>query len=100
MVQCRPRRLRLRHYGTTSRDILCKMAGKREMEAREAQDFPHEAHYLKLDSTKLKTTFGWLPRWHIDEAVDRTVSWTKAWMAEESVSVLMDTQISDYLFSP
>jgi CDP-glucose 4,6-dehydratase len=80
--------------------FCAKWRGNAKWETREARDSPHEAYYLKLDSTKLKTTFGWLPRWHIDEAVDRTVSWTKSWMAEESVSVLMDTQISDYLFSP
>ncbi len=24
---------------------------------------PHEANYLKLDCSKLKSTFGWKPRW-------------------------------------
>ena len=29
----------------------------------------HEANFLKLDCTKLKTTFGWQPRWDLPTAV-------------------------------
>lgn len=31
---------------------------------------PHEANFLKLDCSKIKATFGWRPRWHIDECMD------------------------------
>ena len=40
------------------------------------ENAPHEANFLKLDCSKLKTTFGWSPRWHIAEAVEKTVAWT------------------------
>ena len=30
---------------------------------------PHEANFLKLDCSKLKKTFGWSPRWNLDEAM-------------------------------
>ena len=28
---------------------------------------PHEAGFLKLDSSKVKEVFGYTPRWHIDQ---------------------------------
>lgn len=58
---------------------------------------PHEAAFLKLDSTKMKETFGWHPRWHIAEAIDKTVEWSRAWLAHESVAATMDAQIAAYL---
>ena len=30
---------------------------------------PHEANFLKLDCSKLKSMFGWKPRWNVREAV-------------------------------
>ncbi len=58
---------------------------------------PHEANFLKLDSTKLKTTFGWKPRWNLDIAVEKTVEWAKVWASGEDVSACMDKQIKDFL---
>ena len=58
---------------------------------------PHEANFLKLDSSKLKKTFGWAPVWHIDEAIERVVEWTKAYQAGEDIPAIMDKQISDYI---
>ena len=57
----------------------------------------HEDNYLKLDCSKLKSVFGWQPRWHIQEAVENTVEWTKAWLANKSISDVMDQQITKYL---
>lgn len=58
---------------------------------------PHEANFLKLDCSKLKSTFGWRPRWHIEEAVERTVAWTKVWRSGGDVLAEMDRQIAEYL---
>ena len=41
---------------------------------------PHEANFLKLDTSLVKTTFGWKPTWHINEAIRYTVEWTKVWL--------------------
>lgn len=41
---------------------------------------PHEANFLKLDTSLVKTTFGWKPTWHISEAIRNTVEWTKVWL--------------------
>ena len=41
---------------------------------------PHEADFLKLDCSRLKSRFSWSPRWHIEEAVRQTVRFTKIWL--------------------
>ena len=58
---------------------------------------PHEANFLKLDSSKLKKTFGWQPHWHIDEAVSRVIEWTKVYEAGGDIPAVMDKQINDYI---
>ena len=58
---------------------------------------PHEANFLKLDCAKVKSVFGWHPRWHIDQAVEKTVTWTRAWLAGGDVAGEMDRQIREYL---
>lgn len=58
---------------------------------------PHEANFLKLDCSKLKKTFGWKTTWSVSEAVDKTVEWTRAWLASENVAGVMDRQIQEFL---
>ena len=57
---------------------------------------PHEAHYLKLDSGKARRELGWKPRWHVGQAIDHIVSWTRAYAAKEDVYTMCLTQITDY----
>lgn len=40
-------------------------------------DGPHEANYLKLDCTKLQSTFQWRPKWSIKEAIEQVVEFEK-----------------------
>ncbi len=58
---------------------------------------PHEANFLKLDCSKIKSVFQWQPRWHIEEAVQKTVEWTKVWLAKGNIEKEMDRQICIYL---
>jgi CDP-glucose 4,6-dehydratase len=36
---------------------------------------PHEATWLKLDSSRAKARLGWQPAWALDEALDSIVDW-------------------------
>lgn len=58
---------------------------------------PHEANFLKLDCSKLKAAFGWRPRWHIDEAIERTVAWSRIWLSGGDIPAEMDREIVEYL---
>ena len=60
---------------------------------------PHEAGCLKLNCSKLKETFGWSPRWHVGEAVEKTVAWTRVWLADGDIPTEMDREIQEYRHS-
>ena len=57
---------------------------------------PHEANFLKLDCSKLKTTFGWKPRWNFDTAIEKSVEWSKVYAANGDVVKCMDMQIDEF----
>lgn len=57
---------------------------------------PHEANFLKLDSTKIKNTFNWQSKWGIEEAIIKTVEWTKAYSNNENIILCTDNQIDEF----
>lgn len=57
---------------------------------------PHEANFLKLDCSKMKSVFGWSPRWEIEETIDMIVEWSKAYLEGGDVSEVIDRQIESY----
>ncbi|MEG2697891.1 MAG: CDP-glucose 4,6-dehydratase, partial [Ruthenibacterium sp.] len=59
-------------------------------------DAPHEASFLKLDCSRLKSVFGWQPTWHIDETMEYTCAWYRGWLAGEDINALMQEQIEAY----
>ena len=65
-------------------------------ENRSEANAPHEANFLKLDCSKIKTTFGWQPRWHMQEAIQKTVEWSKVWMDGGDVPAVMRKQIREF----
>lgn len=79
-------------------DLFCKYWGKgAERTDQPEKNAPHEANFLKLDCSKLKSTFGWQPRWHITDAVQKTVEWTKAWKGGKDINAVMKSQIEEYM---
>ncbi len=58
---------------------------------------PHEANFLKLDCSKLKATFGWKPRWNLNDAIEKVVEWSKCWVSQGNVRACMDEQIENFL---
>lgn len=65
--------------------------------SRKDEEGPHEANFLKLDCSRMKKTFGWAPRYHVREAVEKTVAWSKAYLAGEDMLSVTDAQILDFL---
>lgn len=58
---------------------------------------PHEASFLKLDCSKLKTTFGWHPHWDLETAMKKVVEWYKVWISGGDVRTVMNRQINEFL---
>ena len=58
---------------------------------------PHEANFLKLDCSKIKTALNWKPTWSIDEAVQKTVEWTRVWLEGGNVPEEMDREIKEFV---
>ena len=46
-------------------------------------DHPHEARYLKLDSSRARARLGWEPAWGLEDALDAVVDWYRAYAAGE-----------------
>lgn len=77
--------------------LFCKEWGNGLNWQSKASDGPHEADILKLDCSRLKSTFGWKSRWNIEKAVEKTVEWSKAYLNHNDISRCMDQQIMEYL---
>lgn len=83
-------------------DIFCAKwnAGDEQKKAKWInvceKDAPHEATFLKLDCTKMRDTFGWIPKWRIARAIEETVNWTWAYLEGKSIPRVMDQQIKAY----
>lgn len=61
------------------------------------EEGPHEANFLKLDCSKLKSTFQWKPRWNLNKAVEMVVEWSKCWLEHGDIQVCMDNEIKEFL---
>jgi CDP-glucose 4,6-dehydratase len=42
---------------------------------RDAGEHPHEARYLKVDSSRARARLGWRPRWGLEQALESIVEW-------------------------
>lgn len=60
---------------------------------------PHEANFLKLDSSKARARLGWAPRWRLDKALDMTIAWHRAWRQGGDMRSVSLAQIADYAAS-
>ena len=57
----------------------------------------HEANFLKLDCSRVKSVFGVAPKWNVKKAIEKTVEWSKCWQAGGDVEECMKKQILEYL---
>ncbi len=57
---------------------------------------PHEANFLKLDCSKLKHTFGWKCAWNVEEAIEKTVEWSKVYRNQGDIVGCMNQQMDEF----
>jgi CDP-glucose 4,6-dehydratase len=58
---------------------------------------PHEAHFLRLDSSKARKRLGWRPRLRLESALEWTVEWYKAQAQGADARALTLAQIARYM---
>lgn len=56
----------------------------------------HEANFLRLDSTRIRTRLGWQPVWDAETAVAKTVEFTRRTLSGKDVRDTLDRQIKEY----
>ncbi len=78
-------------------DLFCEKWGDNLKWESRITDGPHEASLLKLDCTKIHSVFGWSPRISIETAVEKTVEWTKCYIAGKGVVECMEKQIKELI---
>ena len=66
---------------------------------RSIVDQPYEATLLKLDIAKAKKKLGWAPKWDLDTALEKTVSWYKSYYNGEDMGEISLKQIEEYQVS-
>lgn len=77
--------------------LFCNTWGEGASWINQAEtDAPHEANFLKLDCSKVKGTFGWRPRWHIDECIRMTCQFSKVWLNKGNILEEMDKEIQEF----
>jgi len=59
----------------------------------DARQHPHEAHFLKLDSSKARARLGWQPRIGLSDALAWVVDWYKAYSEGRPVRETTEEQI-------
>jgi CDP-glucose 4,6-dehydratase len=76
-------------------DLFCEVWGGGASWKAQGDGGPHEANFLKLDSSKSKTALGWKPVWDIRTAVEKTAEFAKI-DTDEGRRACVDRQIEEY----
>ncbi len=88
-------------------DAFCESWNSQDCQSEKDEEFklswvnihdggPHEAGLLRLDISKAISQLNWKQRWSIDEAVNQTVLWGKAYLLGEDMFEFTKKQIEVY----
>jgi CDP-glucose 4,6-dehydratase len=78
-------------------DAFCESWGNNAgYEIKKDPNAPHEANYLKLDSSKALKKLLWKPRWNSETAVKKVVEWYKVYLGKGNLSEITSKQIEEY----
>jgi len=92
------------NFGPTDEDarpvswIIERMAELRKDVAWQCDEAsqPHEANYLKLDSSKANNQLNWTPHWRLQTALQKTLEWHEAWRQQKDMKLVTLMQIDEY----
>ena len=77
-------------------EYLCKDWGDGASWTLQPGEHPHEAHFLKLDISKVRQRLQWIPRWPLETALTRVAEWHQAWLRNQDMRAFCLNQISQY----
>ena len=77
-------------------NLFCESWGEGAEWENLSQGGPHEANFLKLDCSRIRSVLGWKPRWQVEEAVTNTAKWYQAWLNGADMEAYTQRQIKDY----
>lgn len=77
-------------------DIFCKKWGEGITWEDKFMGGPHEANFLKLDCSRIKSILGWRPRWNVEKAISKTVEWSKCYLGQNDINECIDKQIIEF----
>ena len=76
--------------------MFCDMWGKGLEWYTTEEGGPHEATFLKLDNSLVRSKIGFSPKWNITTAIKKTIEWTNVWINNGDVIGCMESQINEY----
>lgn len=56
----------------------------------------HEVGLLRLDSARARSELGWAPRWSLQDALEHTIAWHRAWLRGDDMQAVCREQIAAY----
>ena len=77
-------------------DELARSWGNGASWKRDAGAHPHEAHFLKLDASKARSSLGWRPFLPLHQALQWIIEWYRAFQAGADLRFITLTQIERY----
>ncbi|HCE67772.1 MAG: CDP-glucose 4,6-dehydratase [Geobacteraceae bacterium GWC2_55_20] len=75
---------------------ICELWGEQAAYRIDDGIHPHEAHYLKLDCSKVRAELGWRPRWGLEKALESIVVWTRSYRDGKDLRLECLRQITEY----
>ena len=76
--------------------MFCKAWGEGLSWVNQYDGGPHEANFLKLDCSKIKSRFGWKPRYTVETAIEKTVEWSRVYLSGGDILEITDRQIREF----
>lgn len=76
---------------------LRSLWGKGASWVKDQTSQPHEANFLRLDSSKANERLGWSPRLDLKTALRWVVEWTRAYQTGHDPRLMTESQIESYL---
>jgi CDP-glucose 4,6-dehydratase len=78
-------------------DMLCQCWGSgAAWKTDKESNAPHEANFLKLDCSKIKSIIGWEPRWNIKKCIEMTCAMNKVILENGCVTAEMNKEIQEF----